>query len=190
MQTTRSAPGTSVWPSKCLDICLDSSQGLSPPPPGTLLSSPRHSCPPHPLLPQSTLPLNPRNPLPPPPPFPSVPLRHVGFFKPWYDMKHPPHFKPSQATGAVEFGQAYRMWWEYYEQFHVAHFQAGEEPLEGWGGKAAGQAHPSTHVWVMRHSKDQYVQRLWSEILKERDVVYEGWQLRLGHPGMCTGLLR
>eukprot|EP00668_Euglena_longa_P013891 GGOE01017842.1.p1 GENE.GGOE01017842.1~~GGOE01017842.1.p1 ORF type:complete len:557 (+),score=100.64 GGOE01017842.1:71-1741(+) len=105
-----------------------------------------------------------------------------GKFKPWFDMNNPPRFKPSHANGAVEFGTAYRWWWEYYESFHVNFTKAGGENGHRYGGRLAGSSiHPATHVWMLRHTAEEYVQPLWQVVLRERNVVFETMTALVGH---------
>ena len=105
-----------------------------------------------------------------------------GKFKPWYNMNDPPVFKPSHANGAVEFGAAYRIWWEYFEAFHRQRVAARLEPQEGYGGaNGSPVVHPWTHFWMLRYTKEEYVQPLWSVTLQKRNVTYENMKVLVGH---------
>jgi len=109
-----------------------------------------------------------------------------GQFKPWYDLRNPPRLAPG-ALGAVEFGKPYRLWWDYYERFHYAEYAAGREPPVGWGGRATGEGHPATHVWMQRYAERPYTQPRWRVVLAQRNVSFAKMTLSIGAPGVsCT----
>lgn len=92
-----------------------------------------------------------------------------GKHKPWFDWTKP---VADPELGKKEFGFTYLAWWSTYEGLHVRSAEyltasAGHD-VPGYGGKhAAKNVSPLTHVWMMRHTADEYVQLL-SGVDRER----------------------
>ena len=89
-----------------------------------------------------------------------VSLHFRGSHKPWYNRSKP---LLDPELGKKEFGFGYAAWWRAYEAVHASSDEykkalGGEVDLT-YGGSAAGPGiSPITHVWMMRYTKDEYVQ--------------------------------
>ncbi|KAJ9456914.1 putative UDP-glucuronate:xylan alpha-glucuronosyltransferase 4 [Diplonema papillatum] len=99
---------------------------------------------------------------------PSVVGMHLsGTWKPWFNRfgneQEVAEVRPQLRT-RPSFGAAHEIWWKAYEQLHLQHFATDAEADEWashWeGSDAASGTSPRTHVWMLRETKWEYVQKL------------------------------
>eukprot|EP01012_Entosiphon_sulcatum_P032828 TRINITY_DN41683_c0_g1_i1.p1 TRINITY_DN41683_c0_g1~~TRINITY_DN41683_c0_g1_i1.p1 ORF type:complete len:593 (-),score=84.39 TRINITY_DN41683_c0_g1_i1:8-1786(-) len=88
-----------------------------------------------------------------------------GEFKPWYNPNALQTVKPE----FIEYGPGFRLWWEAYHEMHFALWGYAKHIAAGWGGAKRGPGVTAkTHVWLLRHTPEEYVQKIWE--LKDSEI--------------------
>jgi hypothetical protein len=108
-----------------------------------------------------------------------------GSFKPWFDRSKPPKPDPRKGGGAKgeerEIGPAYELWWAAYEDLHKAVLAdlpmavAARDP----GATIPPHYNPTTHVWMMRHTPESYLQPLSTVAASQRNLTVPGLVLEV-----------
>eukprot|EP01006_Ploeotia_vitrea_P065865 TRINITY_DN93942_c0_g1_i1.p1 TRINITY_DN93942_c0_g1~~TRINITY_DN93942_c0_g1_i1.p1 ORF type:complete len:308 (-),score=30.75 TRINITY_DN93942_c0_g1_i1:70-906(-) len=98
-----------------------------------------------------------------------------GYFKPWFNVKNP----PPRSEKRPYTGPEYKNWWKLYQDIHDELFSRMWNGVKGSYGIVKKQPYddvdnkdktPSTHLWVMRHSRFNYTQEIPED---ERDDAFE-----------------
>eukprot|EP01013_Petalomonas_cantuscygni_P038412 TRINITY_DN69530_c0_g1_i1.p1 TRINITY_DN69530_c0_g1~~TRINITY_DN69530_c0_g1_i1.p1 ORF type:complete len:513 (-),score=58.40 TRINITY_DN69530_c0_g1_i1:39-1577(-) len=110
-------------------------------------------------------------------------MHYSGGWKPWYDVRNNKaevRHLPGELQGAVTEGSSYALWWWHYLAAHKRYLQgpaqeaewarrwgpacrnssiAPSDPPRAQGGAPlpSGPLGPRTHVWMVRHTKWEYV---------------------------------
>ena len=124
-----------------------------------------------------------------------------GDWKPWFDREHPPKSDQKAKHGKEvvkqEMGQAYRMWWEHYEELHEHHLmefdleqQKKQQEEAAGGGRLATDDDflkvpydPKTSLWLMRYTKRSYVQLKAKDDIVRRNMTMPGMVLEVARVG-------
>lgn len=139
--------------------------------------------------------LNPRNHIP----EEVISLHFRGRHKMWYDRRWP---NADPENGKKEFGFNYAAWWEVYERLHKhseeylrlaaaassSHSASSSVPnaadLAPYGGCFAGPGVSAlSHVWMLRHTKREYVQLLHDVEEQRLKLTLPGLKVIAGKPG-------
>ena len=103
-------------------------------------------------------------------------LHFRGSFKPWYSPEAMYESKPDE----LAFGPGYRLWWEYYEEFHRKEMKNWEDGAT-WG--INGDKNPSDFVWMLRNTKKEYMRKLTKTRFTESNFTKVGILLVKGNLG-------
>eukprot|EP01065_Artemidia_motanka_P040928 TRINITY_DN5227_c0_g1_i1.p1 TRINITY_DN5227_c0_g1~~TRINITY_DN5227_c0_g1_i1.p1 ORF type:complete len:615 (+),score=179.84 TRINITY_DN5227_c0_g1_i1:92-1846(+) len=101
-----------------------------------------------------------------------------GSFKPWNDPEM--FFEEDPRRGSKEFGPGYRLWWEYYDAFHRDETSAWSDG-DRWG--IDGKSNPREKVWMLRHTKQEYMMYRRPVMLERRNKTRSGLSLAVGGAG-------